>query len=181
MWRYLPLILWLLVYSSYAADPAVELFAASSQGKITQVETLLAQGVDVDARTGNGRTALMGAAYFGNERITRLLLGFGADVNAADNRGITPLMDAVSGGWVEISRLLLTAGANINATDNNGQSVLDKAQRKGVTDILTLLLNNAETQVTQAQKPNDDNHPPSQEGKKNTKQEKDTEQSGQEK
>lgn len=120
-------------------DAVIELFAAASQGRVTQVKSILARGVDVNARTANGRTALMGAAFFGNERIVRLLMGYGADVNAADDRGITPLMDAVSGGWIEVVRLLVGAGADINASDKNGRSVLTKAQQKGDTALLTLL------------------------------------------
>ncbi len=122
-----------------AGDPVAELFVAASQGRISQLQSVLAQGVDVDARTHSGRTALMGAAFFGNERSARLLLSYGADVNAADNRGITPLMDAVAGGWTEVVKLLLAVGADINAKDKAGESVLDKAKRTGNQEILKLL------------------------------------------
>ncbi len=122
-----------------AGDPVAELFVAASQGRVSQLQSLLAQGVDVDARTSSGRTALMGAVFFGNERSARLLLSYGADVNAADNRGITPLMDAVAGGWTEVVKLLLAVGADINAKDKAGQSVLDKAKQTGNQEILKLL------------------------------------------
>lgn len=122
-----------------AGDPGAELFAAASQGRISQLQSILAQGVDVDARTTAGRTALMGAAFFGNERCVRVLLSYGADVNAADNRGITPLMDAVVGGWTEVVELLVAVGADINAQDKAGQSVLDKAKQTGNPEILKLL------------------------------------------
>lgn len=129
----------LMPLPAQAGDPAAELFASASQGRISQLQSILAQGVDVDARTATGRTALMGAAFFGNERCVRLLLSYGADVNAADNRGITPLMDAVVGGWTEVVELLLAAGADINAQDKAGQSVLDKAKQTGNPEILKLL------------------------------------------
>lgn len=133
------LFMLLTPWLAQAGDPVAELFAAASQGRVSQIQSALAQGVDVDARTTTGRTALMGAAFFGNELSVRLLLSYGADANAADNRGITPLMDAVAGGWTEVVKLLLAAGADIKAKDKAGQSVLDKAKQTGNQEILKLL------------------------------------------
>ncbi|BCX88312.1 conserved hypothetical protein [Methylomarinovum tepidoasis] len=121
------------------AEPAAELFSAAARGRISQVESLLRQGVAVDSRTATRRTPLMIAAYFGNERIVRLLLGYGADVNATDNRGVTPLMEAVAGGWPRVVRWLLASGADVGAKDQSGLTALDRAHQKDHADLVQLL------------------------------------------
>lgn len=137
--RLLYLVLLLSFSLTCRAEPAAELFSAAARGRVSQVESLLRQGVTVDSRTATGRTPLMIAAYFGNERVVRLLLGYGADVNAADNRGVTPLMEAVAGGWPRVARWLLASGADVEAKDQSGLSALDRARQKGRADLLQLL------------------------------------------
>jgi len=77
-----------------AAGSEQMLLAAAGQGQVEQVKSLLAQGVDANARNGAGRPALVLAAFNGNERTVRALLAAGADVNGADNAGNTALMEA---------------------------------------------------------------------------------------
>src|SRR5262249_61987263 len=81
-------------------------------------ERLIKAGVDVNARYGNGLTALMWAAGHANDvpdgdgvRTTRLLLAEGARLDDADDRGRTALMTAAELGHADIRRLLLQAGA----------------------------------------------------------------------
>jgi len=62
--------------------------------KIAQM--LLASGADVNARDGEGKTALMWAAWKGDDSIVRTLLANGADLNAAPGKaewvGVHPSM-----------------------------------------------------------------------------------------
>lgn len=134
------LFLSLLAFSSIsAAEDADDLFAAALAGKPDRLAALLAQGVDVNARTAGGRTALMAASFNGNVRAVKVLLGYGADVNVADDLGITALMDALVFGDQQIVTLLLAAGADVNATDNRNQSVLARAKKTPYKHLITML------------------------------------------
>lgn len=134
------------------ADDVTDLFAAATRGKLQRVEALLADGVDVNAKTGSGRTALMGASFNGNVRVVKYLLSYGADVNQSDNAGVTPLMDAVMFGSEEIVKLLITAGADVNAQDNSNTSVLARAKKTPHKPIVKILETAIESETTAAAK-----------------------------
>ena len=109
--------------SRFTAGTAAMLLDAARIGDAAGVQTLLGQGVDVDARTDIGETALILAAFGGHAKTVEALLAGGADVNAKSNFGSTALMRAAFrheslastqldvGGYREIIRLLEQAGA----------------------------------------------------------------------
>ena len=72
---------------------------------------LLAKGVDVNARSRNGSTALMAAVGSGQGEIVRLLLSNGADANAKASGGGTALGLSLKRGDTAITRALKDAGA----------------------------------------------------------------------
>ena len=106
---------------------------------------LLEHGADASARDGNGCTALIWAAAWGNVELLRILLGAGAPVNAKNRDGTTALMAAATKGWViqpiswgeeswefpsresrwrQCLNALLDNGADTNATNNKGETAL---------------------------------------------------------
>jgi outer membrane protein assembly factor BamB len=89
-----------------------ELWEAARRGDTKAVQRLLGSGVDVNARTRYGGTALSFAADKGQVEVVRLLLERGADANAKDTfYGNTPLGWAVHHEFVEIALLLVQKGA----------------------------------------------------------------------
>jgi ankyrin repeat protein len=84
---------------------------STSYQKQDVVWWLIEAGIDLDARTTNGLTALMFAAYIGKLEIVRVLLEAGADVRAADNFGKTVLMYAQEKKHEEVIQLLRKFGA----------------------------------------------------------------------
>src|SRR5262245_43401947 len=80
------------------------------------VHTLLNQHVDVNARSGDGSTALLWAAHSNALDIARLLIGAGADANLPNDFRMTPLSQACTNGSAAFVDLLLKAGANPNAS-----------------------------------------------------------------
>ena len=88
------------------------LLRAAREGHADAVEELLkSPGIDVNAKDEAGNTALIEAARFGHDHVTRVLLGAGASTNVRDKDGKTPLMLAVAGGHEEVVLALKQAGA----------------------------------------------------------------------
>jgi ankyrin repeat protein len=92
-------------------DKAAKLFRAAHEGQIDVVEFLLMKGEDVNAKTKNGRTALILAVAKGHPEIVGMLLTHGADVNAKTENGLTALKIAERKGHTEIARLIRESGA----------------------------------------------------------------------
>src|SRR5262249_16935167 len=83
-------------------------------GSAADLKRLLDGGMNPNAKTAQGTTALMLAAR--DLEKTQLLLDRGADVNARAAAGLTPLMVAARyRGAAEVVRLLLKKGAKPNA------------------------------------------------------------------
>ena len=92
-------------------DPAAAMRRAAEIGDAQELAALLDATHDVDARDGDGRTALMLATLHGQARAVDMLLAQGADPNAADTRGTTPLQAAAAADQQAIIRSLQRAGA----------------------------------------------------------------------
>ena len=84
----------------------------------------------VDARDGDGRSALHRAAHAGHRGIVEALLEAGADASAVDAQGRTPLLEAARGGSLPVLEALLEglppdgATAAAAAVDAGGRNAL---------------------------------------------------------
>ncbi len=104
------------------------------------VRSLLQQQADVNARQGDGATALHWAAHWNDLETADLLIGAGAGVNAANDYGVTPLLLACTNGSAPMAAILLRAGADPNAALPTGETPLMKAARTGDVETVNLLL-----------------------------------------
>jgi ankyrin repeat protein len=124
-------------------DPKTEEFAsgwltpltlAAREGDVEMARILVSAGADVNAVTGDGKTALALAIFNGNYEVASFLVDSKVDVNKADAQRFTPLFYAVDRRNMETApnfpwmvtadpmpliRKLLDAGANPNALVNN--------------------------------------------------------------
>ncbi|KAI9866732.1 MAG: Ankyrin-2 [Trichoglossum hirsutum] len=116
------------------------LLSAATAGYTRVVGLLLDKGVDVDARTDSGWTALHLSAQRGHEAVARLLLEKGANVHVTTTSGETALHRAVWGGHKAVTRLLLDKGAHVRATTDSGWSALHLAVEHGGEAVVRLLL-----------------------------------------
>jgi ankyrin repeat protein len=111
---------------------------AAREGHVDVVTTLLAAGVDVNARSGgDGSTALLVATVNGRFDMAKLLLERGADANIEADNGVRPLYAAINVQWsakaaypqptahlnqqigyLDLMTLLLAKGADPNARVN---------------------------------------------------------------
>lgn len=93
----------------------------------------LAHGADVNARTGDGTTALDWAVYNDNVELVGRLIDAGAKVNVKNDYGATPLRQAAVTGDAAVVGKLLAAGADVDAPGPDGETALMVAARgKGV-------------------------------------------------
>ena len=114
--------------------------AATENGQVDVVRSLLDHGSDVDERDSSRRTALAVASRHGKLQIAKLLIERGADVNSRGATGQTPLHLASTGGHLDIVRLLLDRNADVNARQRSQRTALDNASVCGHLEIAKLLL-----------------------------------------
>jgi ankyrin repeat protein len=99
-------------------------------GSAAQVKEALDAGARLDARDGQGATALIYAASSKRREVAALLLDRGADIEARDDFGMTALGHSVQSGpeniplLLETISLLLKRGADVNARSNTGLTPL---------------------------------------------------------
>lgn len=110
-------------------------------------ELILKAGANINAKDADGMTALMHAANFARDKVTKLRLKHGADVNAKDKSGNTALMFAAGQEeqYIKIEndkvvRLLLEHGAEVDAKNESGETALMVAASNGYEKNVTLLL-----------------------------------------
>ncbi len=104
------------------------------------VRTLLGAGADINARSRDGRTALMSLSGKANLDLVRDLLRAGADVNARDQRGETPLLNAATSSSLAVIQELVSYGAGMEAKNNEGTTVLMRAAENSDPQVAKLLL-----------------------------------------
>ncbi|XP_046988481.1 serine/threonine-protein phosphatase 6 regulatory ankyrin repeat subunit A-like [Schistocerca americana] len=115
-----------LKYTSGWGGTWSDMHSVAIKGSGTAVRTLMAAGVDPNARDANGDTPLHAEA--------------GADVDAADSSGSTPLHYAVRAGNLGVARVLLAAGADVEARDAEGDTPLLRAAARGCADTVAALV-----------------------------------------
>ena len=118
----------------------LELIAAARRADGPAVRALLADGVDVNTRYGDGTSALHWAAHRDDRDLVTLLVGAGIDVNATDDHGVTALSLACVNGSVAVVETLLGAGADVNTARTNGETPLMTAARVGSVEVVRRLL-----------------------------------------
>jgi outer membrane protein assembly factor BamB len=139
--RSLVLLLWAAALPAAAADLKEDLWAAAKKGDAAKVTALLGKGVDVNAKTAYGATALSFAADKGHLEVVKVLVKHKADINVKDTfYKFTPLNWAVFNGHAAIVGVLLEAGASgaddalVSAVGSGKvdlvQAVLDKGKPK---------------------------------------------------
>lgn len=135
-----------VVMGNVAGDPLIE--AARHSDRVA-LERLLADGVDVNVRSGDGSTALLWASHWDDHHAAELLIEGGADVNAANELGATPLWSASMNGSETMVKRLLEAGADPNLPLRLGETPLMVASRSGNPAVVQALIEaGAEVNVT---------------------------------
>jgi outer membrane protein assembly factor BamB len=115
-----------------------DFWAAARKGDVEAVKVLLAKGVNVNAKTAYGATALSFAADKGHVEVIKVLLAAKADPNVKDTfYKATPMEWAISRSHAEIVRLLVEAGAE------DADTALHFAVQKGNLELAKVVLGKA--------------------------------------
>ena len=120
---------------------AADIILAARNADLSQLKAALdRKGADVNAKQGDGATALAWAVYHDDEDAVDLLLRADADVNAANDYGVAPLHLACTNRNGQIVARLIAAGANANSAKWNGETPLMTCASTGATAAVETLL-----------------------------------------
>jgi hypothetical protein len=113
---------------------------AAASGEIRLLNYLLANGLDVNARTQSGKTPLGAAAAAGQIDAASLLISRGARL---EDRTLisreTPLIEAAQMNHADMVEFLLDRGADLSAQDVMGFTALEWAQKNGNVEMEELV------------------------------------------
>ena len=128
-----------------AGDLEASLRRTAQAGDTAGVVALLRRGVEVDARGGDGSTALVLAARGLHLDVVKLLIAAGASVNIKDNRQESAYLIATSevgdsAAALELLLLTLANGADIRSLDSYNGTGLIRAADRGYVEIVRALL-----------------------------------------
>lgn len=113
---------------------------AVSTNDYFRIEHFLKSGGSPNKRVDDGRTLLIVAAKYGDEKMVKILLEAGADPNMALPNGKTPLFIAAWNGHESTVQALLQAGADPNMATPEGETPLMRAIKDGHESIVRFLL-----------------------------------------
>ncbi|KAJ1491696.1 ankyrin repeat-containing domain protein, partial [Baffinella frigidus] len=138
------------------SSEAAALWKAASDGRAEEVQKLIEDGADTEARAGwMERTALQCVCNsYGSETMVKILLAGGANTEAKDKAGKTPLHLSVEGqqelvvkmlleskgAETSLVELLLEHGADVSAGRDTGETPLHAAASKGNAAAVAILL-----------------------------------------
>jgi hypothetical protein len=123
---------------------------AVQRGDLDEVQNQIRSGVDVNARTDSGYTALWFTvrdcgtidhrAPGRSVEFVRMLLAAGAEVDSRELYDGTPLLLASDRGHLGIVQELIRAGANVNAVNKLGHRPILHAVERGYAEVVDALL-----------------------------------------
>jgi ankyrin repeat protein len=116
------------------------LVTAAGRGDIGEVRRLLADGVPVDTRDRDGRTAVTAAALGDHVDVARALIDAGADVDLQDAERNNPLLVCGVTGSVAMLREVLRARPDVRITNRFGGTALIPASERGHVEMVRALL-----------------------------------------
>lgn len=117
------------------------LMTAIFAGQEKAAEILLAAKPQLEARSRDGRSALIWAAGWGTPAMVQKLLDAGAEKNARDEANFTALIMAAARGDAKSVDILIKSGADINAKNKWNHTALMTAIRTGNKEKIDALLN----------------------------------------
>ena len=118
------------------SDADVQLLAAASAGTLSDIDSAIENGANLQARDANGRTALLIAATENHVAVAKRLVDLGADVDALDDRHDTPWLVTGVTGSVAMLEVLLPANPDLTIRNRYGGISVIPASERGHVDYI---------------------------------------------
>jgi ankyrin repeat protein len=131
----------------FTADDFVQ---SAEKGDLKAIQLFLSAGIDCNAQSATGMTALMAASKYGRIDVVKKLLEQKVNVDVQGKQGTTALMLAAENGQVEIVQLLLKKNADPNLEDQTGWTALMKAVYQGSVGCVEALAARSRQEVNRA-------------------------------
>ncbi|CAH0550139.1 unnamed protein product [Brassicogethes aeneus] len=117
------------------------LHLAAAHGELDLVNTLLAEGFDINSQTKHKRLMPLDFAIQENRlEIVKFLIAHGADVNHKIIKGFTPLSFASQQGCLDIVNTLIDNGADLNTKTDELNTPLHIAAQNGHLNIVNVFI-----------------------------------------
>jgi ankyrin repeat protein len=117
------------------------LHAAAAAGNVAELERLITEGADLNARDGNGRTPLHVAAFLKQYDAARLLMRRGADANALERDRYDIVTIAAVANDMPMLKVALAGGTSArNVTSRYDGTALIAAAHLGHAEIVQELI-----------------------------------------
>ncbi len=111
-----------------------------SENLVSLVNTLIEAGVDVNAQSPSGETALVASITASQPVVAKYLIDSGADVNQRSMMGSYPIIEASKKGYQHLVLQLLNAGAEIDRADDLGRTAIIAAVAQGKSRLVDSLM-----------------------------------------
>jgi uncharacterized protein len=125
---------------SKAQDAGRELIEAAAAGRLDRVSQLIRDKAPLEARDGQGRTALLLAVDQNHVEVARALLRAGASINTQAQNLDTPWLLAGARGRTEIIETMIPAGPDLTIRNRFGGNALIPACERAHVETIRLLL-----------------------------------------
>jgi ankyrin repeat protein len=107
---------------------------------LPEIDALLQEGTDINARGNSGETIAMAAARSGNLELLKALVERGAKLDARDDGGDTLLHVAARNGALPVMAYLIEKGADVSAQDGSGRTAAQAAEQMKQLEAVELLV-----------------------------------------
>lgn len=125
----------------------LNLLDAAQQGNLARLQALIAQGVDLNQRNRQGRTALVIASLHQHYDCVTSLITAGADIDLQDETCLNPFLIGCLNNDLRLLRLVLPARPDLTRLTRFGGVGLTPASEKGHVAIVRELLTHTRINV----------------------------------
>ncbi|MCR8846376.1 ankyrin repeat domain-containing protein [Paenibacillus sp. SC116] len=120
---------------------------AASKGDVAALQQHLDQGVDINARNKQKRTAILVAAMNDQLDAVQFLIQAGADIDLQDETCFNPFLYGCINGKLELIKIMIQANTNIELLTRFGGVGITPASEKGHVEVVRELLTTTDINV----------------------------------